>query len=31
MLLARRVLREIDDAHDGGDPLPLRAYLSIVR
>jgi hypothetical protein len=24
MLLARRVLREIDDALDGGDPLPRR-------
>jgi hypothetical protein len=30
-MLARRVLREIADAHHGGDPLPLRAYLSIVR
>ena len=31
MLLARRVLREIDDALDGGDPLPRRPCLSVVR
>jgi len=31
MLLARRVLGEIDDALDGGDLLPRRPCLSVVR